>query len=389
MLVDDLDTPALLVDQARLARNIRRMQARADDEGVTLRPHVKTHKTPAIARRQQAEGASGVTVAKVGEAEVFVDAGFDDVRVAYPVIGEQKHERLLALHDRADLSFCVDTTEGAEMASAFYAAHDVVADVCIEVDVGHGRCGVPWDGRAAVPLAQRVNELPGLQLEGLLTHAGQAYHGPDEGEAPEEALRRHAAQERDRMLAVAQRLREAGIEGATPDALEISIGSTPTMAAFENASQDGFQVTEIRPGNYVFYDMMQVGLGACTLNDCALTVLARIVSKRRDPSGAERVYLDAGKKVVTTDTGYDTDGYGQLLYNAEAMRPHPHATIQRLSEEHAWVRVPGGATFGVGDRQRFVPNHACVTVASQDRMYLVEDGEIVDEVAVAARGRFQ
>jgi len=159
------------------------------------------------------------------------------------------------------------------------------------------------------------------------------------------------------------------------------------MAAFENAERGGFRITEIRPGNYVYYDAMQVSLGAATLDDCALTVEATVVSRHRDRSGQDRLYLDAGKKVLTADTGALTEGYGIILYNPADMVPHPHARLTGLSEEHGWVKVRGGATFGVGDRVRIVPNHACVTVHTQDTFYLVDDGEVVDELPVDARGR--
>ena len=384
-LLEDLATPCLLIEKHRLERNLERMQAKAAANEVRLRPHAKTHKSVWIAERQRALGAQGITVAKVGEAEVFVEAGFEDVRLAYAVVGREKHERLRRLMDQAQISFCVDTVEGAEAASAFYAAAGRTAEVLMEIDTGHGRCGVPWEGDT-VELAQRINELPGLRLVGILTHAGQSYRGPDEGEPPEEALRRVSEAERDRMLEVAARLRDAGALD-DPDRFEISVGSTPTMAAFENHERGGFSITEIRPGNYVFYDALQEALGAAALEDCALTVLTTVVSKRREASGKERLYLDAGKKVFTTDTGYGTDGYGTLLYNAAAMRRHPHARLTGLSEEHGWVEVPGGATFGVGDRVRVVPNHACVAVGTQDEMWLVDGDEVVRALPVDARGR--
>jgi D-serine deaminase-like pyridoxal phosphate-dependent protein len=388
MLIDDLPTPSLLVDRDRLARNIDQMQALAGDNDAALRPHVKTHKCPSLARRQLDAGAAGLTVSTVTEAELFVEeAGAEDVRVAYPVVGRDKHDRLAALMDRARISFCVDTVAGARQAAAAYAEAGRTAEVLVEIDVGHGRCGAPWDGDEPVELARAVAEHDALELTGILTHAGQAYHGPEDGETETEALERASREERDRMLSVAGRLAEAGVPGAAPGPLEISIGSTPTMAAFANAERNGFQITEVRPGNYVFNDAIQVGLEAADLDDCALTVYTTVVSKRRDASGTERVYLDAGKKVVTTDTGHGTDGYGTLLYNASFMRPHPHAVIHRLSEEHAWVRVPGGATFGVGDRLRFVPNHACVTVATQDRLHVVDGDEVVATWDVAGHPR--
>ncbi len=388
MFLDDLPTPCLLIEKARLERNLRRMQQRADAQGVALRPHVKTHKSPQIARRQREQGARGITVATPAEAEVFAEAGFGDVRVAYTVVGRSKHERLLRLMESGTrVSFCVDTAEGARQASGFYAAHDATAAVLMESDAGHGRCGVPWDdARATAELVQEIAALPGLGLTGILTHAGQAYRGPRDDETPAAALRRMADAERDRMLAVAARLHEVGVEGVPPSGFEISTGPTPTMAAFENAGRGGFSITEIRPGNYVFYDAMQVALGAARLEECALTALTTVISKRRDRSGAERLYVDAGKKVLTTDTGYGTDGYGVLLYNAKAMRPMPHARITNLSEEHGWVKVPGAATLAVGDRLRLVPNHACTAVATQDRLYLVDGEEVVETLPVAARG---
>lgn len=384
-VLDALPTPCLLVDAARLHRNIVRMQETADAQRVRLRPHTKTHKSVSIARRQTQQGASGLTVATVGEAETFVGAGFDDVRLAYTVAGAAKHERLVALMEDARISFCVDTRAGAEAASTVYAAHDRTADVLVEIDVGHGRCGVPWDeATAAVELARYVTDLPGLHLTGLLTHAGQAYHGPRDDETPEEALQRVATYERDRMLAVAAHLRDAEIPGVTAERFDISIGSTPSMAAFQNHTHADFRITEVRPGNYVFYDAMQVGLGAVALDDCALTVLATVISVRRDGEDT-RLYLDAGKKVVTSDTGARTDGYGVLVRDPAARVPMTGARIVGLSEEHGWVRIEGDTALRVGDRIQFVPNHACVTVNTQDAMYLVDGNEVRETLSVDAR----
>lgn len=384
MLIDDLTTPAVLIDQDRLDRNITRMQATASEQGVQLRPHVKTHKSIDIAQRQMDQGAQGLTVATIDEAKAFAGAGFDDIRVAYPMVGQQKHERLLDLMEDTTISFCVDTAEGVKQASDFYASHNAVAHVLIEIDVGHGRCGIPYTKPdEAVARAHQIADAPGLALVGVLTHGGQGYHGPRDGETKKEALQRTSTEERDRILAIAAALFDADGLGLDRDDFAISIGSTPTMTYFENADRDGLSITEIRPGNYVFYDAIQVGLRACQLDDCALTVLGQIVSKRRDDSGTERAYIDAGKKVVTTDTGACTDGYGIALYNATYMREFPHVDISGLSEEHGWLRIPGAATFNVGDRVRFVPNHACVTVATQSELIVVDDDEVVDRFPVA------
>ena len=388
MTLDDLPTPCLLIEKKRLEANLERMQAKAAVQQVALRPHIKTHKSVAIARRQRGLGAQGITVAKPGEAEVFAEAGFADVRLAYPIVGEEKHGRLLRLMEGGTrISFCVDTAAGAQAASAFYEQHGRRAEVLVEVDVGYGRCGVPWEDQELVAFARFVSELPGLKLTGILTHEGHAYHGPHADETSANALTRVAAETRDRMLEVAARLRTAGVPEAVEDGFTISIGSTPSMAGFENAERDGFAITEIRPGNYVFNDAIQVALGAATLQDCALTALATVISKRRDDIGRERLYLDAGKKVLTSDQRLGSSEYGVLLYNAAAMRTLPHARLVQLSEEHGWVDVRGGATLDVGDRVRIVPNHACVAVNTQDRLWLVDGQEVVEEITVDARGR--
>ncbi|WP_208426543.1 MULTISPECIES: alanine racemase [Salinibacter] len=387
MTISDLPTPALLIEQSRLQANLATMQARADANDVALRPHTKTHKSVALANEQRNRGAEGLTVATVHEAETFVNAGFEDMRVAYPVTGRNKHERLQALRADSKISFTVDTVAGADQASAVYAEADIPVDVLIEVDVGHGRCGVHWaDDAAAVTLARRIASLPGLHLAGILTHAGQAYDGPSDGETETDALRRASRQERDRMLSVASALAETDGVNVTPDNFEISVGSTPSMAAFTNATRDGFRVTEIRPGNYVMHDAMQVALGAATLGDCALTVRTTVVSTQQKPDGTAHAFVDAGKKVFTTDTGYGTEGHGIALADAAQMRPHPNLHVDHLSEEHGWLTMTGDADLTVGDRLRIVPNHACVTVATQDTLHVVDGPSVVDRWSVDARG---
>ena len=387
MYLDDLPTPCLVVDAHRLSRNLERMQQKAEANGVALRPHVKTHKSIAIARQQIDGGSNGITVAKVGEAETFVAAGFDDVRVAYEVVGETRYERLLDLMDEARVSFCVDTVDGARLASAFFKTAGKTAEILVEVDSGHHRCGVDPDSERAIETVKEIAALPGLRLAGILTHAGQGYHGPREGETLDEALVRASNQERDVMLGFAVRLREAEVPGVEPGAFEISIGSTPTMRHFENSERGGFRITEIRPGNYVFNDGIQVGIGVAEPQECALTILTTVISRHRDHSGSERLFVDAGKKILTGDTGYATDGHGILLYNPRVMEPMPHAHITGLSEEHGWIEVKGGSTLHVGDRIQLIPNHACTAMNTQNLFYVAEGEDVVDTLPVDARGR--
>lgn len=386
--IDDLPTPVLLVDRARLERNLDTMQDRADGQGVHLRPHTKTHKSVTLAHMQAERGAHGLTVAKPGEAEVYAEAGFDDVRLAYTVVGQDKLVRLADLAGRIRVSFCVDTMEGARSAAATFSEKGRTANVLVEVDVGYGRCGVRWDSPAAISFLRFVAEEPGLSLKGILTHAGHAYNGPImEGESKDDALRRVMREERDNMLEFASRAREAGIPGVEPGRFEISVGSTPSMRHFENAERGGFRVTEIRPGNYVYHDATQVAIGSATWDECALTIMATVVSRHRNPDGSERVFLDAGKKIFTSDRTPGSGTYGTLLWNPRVMEPLPHARLDGLSEEHGWVSVPGGSTLAVGDRVRIVPAHVCVAVNTQDQVFVVDGEQVVDAWGVDARGR--
>lgn len=382
--IDTLSTPALLVDVDRLDANIEAMQARANAQTVALRPHAKTHKCPAIAKRQYEAGAVGLTVATLDEAEQFAEAGYTDLTVAYPLVGADVHARVRALRSHATVRFCVDTEAGIQQASAAYAP-DNPAEVLLEIDTGHGRCGVRYDSDDIAARAQQIIASDSLRLVGVLTHAGHSYSGPRNGETKEEALRRVAQEERDRILQAAARIYEDATPAVAKRDFTVSIGSTPSIRYFKNTIYEGLQITEIRPGNYVFHDAMQHTLGVCSLDACALTVYTQAVSRHRAPNGTERVFVDAGKKILTTDTGTQTTGYGIPLYNAAFMRRHPHAEITGLSEEHGWMAVPGGATFGVGDRLRIVPNHACVTVATQSVLHAVHRDEIVETWPVLRR----
>ncbi len=375
--IDELATPCLLIERRRLEANVTGMQARADRTRVALRPHTKTHKMVALAALQRSQGAQGITVAKVGEAEVFAQAGFGDIRIAYTVVGRDKLERIAALGP--GLSFCVDSLKAARQASEVFASCDKRAKVLLEIDAGYGRCGRRWDDPSLVAFAQRVVELRGLEFTGILTHEGNAYK-PGQAEPV-------MAEARDRMLAVASRLGEVGL--AVPGRFDVSVGSTPSAYHFANATQSGFAITEIRPGNYVFNDFTQVNLGVCTLKDCALTVLTTVISRHRDPDGTERFFVDAGRKVLTSDRAPLSDEYGRLLYHPRNMVPHPHTRLINLSEEHGWGAVRGGSTLAVGDRVRVVPNHACVVVNTQEEAYVVDGDEVVATWRVDARGCVQ
>jgi D-serine deaminase-like pyridoxal phosphate-dependent protein len=370
----DLPTPAVVIDKARAVRNLDRMQATAAARGIRLRPHAKTHKSPLVARWQMERGAVGICCAKLGEAEVFADAGLPDIRVPYP-INPANAPRLVSLARRTRLSFIVDHLAVAEAWSRALAGAGVEVDVLVKVDVGFHRCGIDPRLETAVPFIQTVARLPGLRLRGLLSHAGQAYHA-----ASEESLRDMAASESATLRALCAAARSAGVAIE-----ELSAGATPT-ARF-SLEQDG--LTEYRPGNYVYFDRTQVALGAATLDDCALTVVARVVSK---PS-ADRVIFDCGSKTLSSDgaRGFEaTPGYGAVLArgSGEAGRTlDGNLLIERLSEEHATVKVLGGSTdLEPGDLVRVLPNHSCVVSNLVDQAWLL-DGDDVQPMPIAARGR--
>ncbi|MBI3401745.1 MAG: alanine racemase [Acidobacteria bacterium] len=375
MHLADLPTPQVLIDRPRLFSNIDRVQQLASSAGVALRPHAKTHKSPAVAKWQIEKGAVGICCAKLGEAEVFVEAGINNIRLPYPV-NPFSAARLIALMDRATLSIIVDHLEVARGWSDAMRRAGRALDVLVKVDVGFHRCGIdPASG--ALGFLQAVAAMPGLRLRGLLSHAGHGYHA-----ASEDELRSVAARETETLTALRDRATKAGISLD-----EISVGATPTLRF--SAGQAG--ITELRPGNYVYFDRTQVALGAATLDDCALTVLATVVSK----PAADRIILDCGSKTLTNDQARGitkATGYGAVVVDhrgdgAAPRRVDETLTIERLSEEHATVRVTGATALEPGDRVRVLPNHSCVVSNLVDVVRLVEGDRVVDTLPIAARGK--
>ena len=269
-------------------------------------------------------GAVGICCAKLGEAEVFADAGITDIRLPYP-LQPANASRVLALQQRVHVSFVVDDLAVARGWSAAMAAAGQRADVLVKVDVGFHRCGISPEPAAAVAFLRAVDQLPGLRLRGILSHAGHAYHAHSEDE-----LRQMAIAERDVMAMIA-----AAARGASLPVLEVSAGATPP-ARYSLAVAAG-TFTEFRPGNYVYFDRTMVGLGAATRDDCALSVLATVVSA----PAPDRVVLDCGSKTLAADgvRGFTpASGHGDIYRNlvaAAGEQPDPRLHLERLSEEHA------------------------------------------------------
>ncbi len=371
MRLTDLPTPSVLIEQSRLARNIDRMQAAVDATGRALRPHAKTHKSVAIARQQLTRGARGITCAKLGEAEIFAAAGLEDIRIAYP-LNPVNIDRVLALVERTRLSFIVDNPAVAGEWSARLAAAGRLVDVLVKVDVGLHRCGIDPGAPDAAAFIARVANLPGLRFRGLLSHAGHAYAAASPGEVQAIAQLEGAV-----LTSLAEQVRTLGVQVD-----EISVGATPT-ARF-SAVVDG--ITELRPGNYVYYDRMQVALGSASWDDCALTVLARVVTTH----GSDRIILDCGSKTLSSDLVRGPGpqpGHGIVFDALDSVTPDPSLVIERLSEEHAVVRSSRPSRLKPGDLVRVVPNHSCVVSNLVDDVWLVDGAGIVEQLEVSARGR--
>lgn len=362
MNLNDLDTPALLVDLDRLEANIARMAAVAREGGKALRPHTKTHKTPEIARMQLAAGARGITVAKLGEAEVMADAGFDDIFVANQIAGSLKLERLTALSRRARITVGVDDAGAARATSSAATSAGVVIPVRIEVDTGLRRAGVRTLD-AVVEIAKALSDMHGVRLDGLFTYEGHANAGgPEQREA---TCRAAAAYLRE----VADALRNHGVD---PGA--VSVGSTagaPIMATEEG-------IEELRPGVYVFNDCGQMARGARP-EDCALTVLATVVSRPDEQSAI----IDAGTKTLSGDKGAEGSRHGRLLDD-------PDVAFDWANEEHGHLDL-SRTTFRprIGDRVRIVPFHACTATNMHDTLHAVRGERVETTWRIAARGKIQ
>lgn len=343
-------TPAVVVDLDVVDANIARVQALCDAAGVANRPHIKTHKSPELAKLQVAAGAKGITCQKLGEAEVMADGGLDDILISYNILGDQKLGRLGALMRRVRITVAADSPTTIAGLPAAARIADRPLDVVVECDTGLQRAGVETPAEA-VALAGLIAESPGLNFAGLLLY-------PPVGRWRETQEFFDAA--RSGLIA-------AGLEPSI-----VSTGGSPNLAHLGELKG----ATEHRPGTYIFNDRMQIAAGVATLSDCALSIYATVVSR----AAPERGIVDAGSKTLTSDPG-GLDGHGLIL-------EHPDARIGALAEEHGFLDLSRcDARPKVGDVLRIVPNHVCVVVNMVDRLVAVRGDAIVGEIPVAARGR--
>ncbi len=343
-------TPAVVIDLDKVEANIARLQATCDAAGVANRPHIKTHKSPVLARLQVEAGARGITCQKLGEAEGMADGGLDDIMISYNILGEENLGRLGALQRRVRMIVAADnpvTVSGLPRAAAI-AGRDL--EVVVECDTGRKRAGVETPGEA-VALAKQIAASKGLTFAGFLMY-------PPETGWP-------ATQ--DFLDTANAGLREAGLEAGI-----VSTGGSPNIPNIGKLKGS----TEHRSGTSIFNDRMQIAAGVASLEDCALTVYATVVSR----AGPERGILDSGSKTLTSDKG-GLDGHGYIL-------EYPLARIAQFAEEHGFLDLSGSNERpNVGEVVRVVPNHVCVVVNMVDRLVTVRGDKLIGELPVAARGK--
>ena len=362
MLISDLDTPAVIVDLDVMERNLSRIANYCREHQLRLRPHTKTHKIPELAKRQIASGATGITVAKISEAEVMFDAGITDILIAYPIVGPAKTARLARLAEQAIITVSLDSEEVARGLSVAAARSGTKIRVLIEMDVGFERCGFS-DEADLLARGKKIAELPGLEFRGLMFVPGQFGVAPDE----RAAMRIQVNDFLDRTL-------EAFSDAGLPVAI-LSGGSTPT--AYEGGFFHG--VNEVRPGTYIFNDRNTVAVSACKLEDCALSVIVTVVST----AVTGHAVVDGGSKTFSYDRFQGGDGSGFGI-----VKEDPAAQVERFSEEHGHMNIQNSERrYRIGDRLSIIPNHVCTTVNMHDEIYGVR-GERVEEVwRVAGRGK--
>jgi len=360
MTIETLPTPSVVIDEEVAMRNVRKLADYTARHNLKVRPHTKTHKSIRMARAQLAAGAAGLTVAKVGEAEVMAEAG-NDILIAYPALDPARTGRIAQLAKGRTVRLAIDSTLAAEALGAAARSADVTLGILIDVDTGFHRTGVQ-SPEAALALAQLVDRTGGLRVDGLFTFPGHLRVSKDE---KDEAL----AFVNQRLGEAAALLKQHGLRVEI-----VSGGSTPS--AYDSHRVAAY--TEIRPGTYIYNDMNCVYAGACTLDEVAVKVLCTVISD----AVPEKVVLDGGTKTFTSDrNGPRPDsGHGYIVQ-------YPEAKIVRLSEEHGEVDVSQCAKRPkLGERVEVIPNHVCPCINLHDAYWLRSGGEL-QRLPVDARGK--
>jgi D-serine deaminase-like pyridoxal phosphate-dependent protein len=357
-LREAIDTPSLILDLDILERNLDAMSELCSKNGVSLQPHAKTHRTPEIGKLQIERGADGLCVAKLGEAEGFAKAGIKTITVGFPIIGENKALRALKLKKSTNLTLGTDSFAGAESLGKVFAANNEIINLLLIIDSGLGRDGVKQKDAAGV--AQAINKIEGVNLVGVMTHEGIVYGAKDKAEL--ELLARQAAQ---MMVTTSNLIKAAGVKIS-----RVSMGASASARIVVTEPD----VTQIRPGIFAFNDLGQIALGNATVNECAIRVLASVVSHTSDSTAV----IDAGSKTLSQD-GLparshlsEYPGHGMLV-------GYPGWILEKLSEEHGtlkWVGNSKPTPVTIGEKIQIIPNHVCTVFSSLNECVAIRDGHI-------------
>jgi D-serine deaminase-like pyridoxal phosphate-dependent protein len=361
-MYNDLSTPAVIIDLDTVERNIAKMAAQLKKAGIAHRPHIKTHKSVRLAKLQQAAGAIGITVAKLAEAEVFAEAGFTDILIAIPILGEQKLKRFSSIHQNINVTATVDSLVVAKGLSRVGMETGKPVPVLIELDGGLHRGG-RQPGDDIVSFACEISDLPGIKLLGIMAYFGQIYR-----EKNVDDLTRFVRGESELIKQVVRDLNKAGIPVQI-----VSSGSSPSSIL----SDELLGVNEVRAGNYIFFDASAVQMGLAEEQDCALRVIATVISTPLPG----RATIDAGTKTLTSDKAHHREGFGIVVNQ-------PGVEVIGLNEEHGMLSFdPAAVQLSVGDRIEIIPNHSCVVPNLYDNVYGVREQKVVEIIHIDARGR--
>ena len=382
--INDLETPALLIDVSRVEKNIQRYQAIANHEGVKLRPHGKTSKLEPIWDMQREAGAKGLTVATVREAEVAMVSGHRDIFIAYPHVDPKALARIHDLTKVAHITLLVANKEGADIVHDFFKANKPCPNILLAIDTGLHREGVPAKHPKTIEFIKYLAERFGDRFRGITTHEGHSY----KTRQPQTVVS-IAKTVRNTMIELKKKCEKAGIT-----LHEVAIGATPTFAYFKNDGKH--TITEAHPGNYVFFDATQVDLGVAKPEECALTVLAQVIDRHavtrvRDGEREKvgMVYVNAGSKILSEAKRPHGEGglsYGKVFSDLSATTINPDASLRSLSEEIGWMEVPPEEIPEIGEKIRLLAQHACPTIACNPRAWLIDGEKIIGPAVIRARG---